>query len=146
MVTQLHSQGLASRGRVRWPSHQEDERSRIEAGFTAWLDDITAVQDIFSKHVYNNPECSDFDLRQHRVLLYKLLAVGEELVVDALACHQEQPILESYIKLGDQKLEELRTVLHEWHGPVEDTSLPESLKSAFKELQAGSLTDLEFPR
>lgn len=133
-----------------WP--EEDNLSILERRFSTWIDGVAETEEkYFKKYVYENPDITDMDLRQHRAGLYLILSTGEELAVDFLGFNKEAgqatppiPLIQKYILLIDQKLDELRQTLHQWHGDLESqTDIPESFKQAVRDFETGKVVDME---
>lgn len=125
-----------------WMRDQEDERAAFTKQLDEWTAEIKNCEALFVKHVYENQAMNDFDLRQHRSLLYWLLAVGEELAMDFLAMEVDDGA--AIASMIDIRLDEFRATLHAWHGEVEQQAdVPESFKRAVKDVAAGRLVDME---
>lgn len=139
----------ASRPKVvrhTWHETKQDEYTLLEHQFARWLEGIAVAERAFKEHVYDNKELTDFDLRQHRQILYYSLWAGEKLAVDLLALDQPNKIgaTQKYVILIDEKLTELRETLHSWHGAIEhQADIPQSFKDAIQELNRGELEPMD---
>jgi hypothetical protein len=124
---------------------QPDEFLLLQERFADWIKSIGECETQFKKHVYENPNMSLLDVRQHRVVLYALLNEGEDTAVDFLFLkvqkdHPKKKEIDNFVKLVDQKLDELRKVLHAWHGKLEhQEDVPQSFKDAIAEFERGEL-------
>ncbi len=130
---------------LSWVAEKRDPFTELEEHYGAWIADCASVEELFKKHVYENPEMTGMDLRQHRAVLYRLMSFGETLAVDFfyLQNADRQQVI-AYFKLIDQKLSTLRERLNAWHGKLQNQEdIPESIKQAFAELDNGDLLSLE---
>ncbi len=120
-----------------------DRFQEAEAQFQDWLKALGKMEALFAKHVYRNDDATQLDFRQHRQCLYASLARGEALAVD-FETLGESAGAPKYVELIDEKLEALRAVLREWHGPADDPALPQSCRQGFFEARNGiGLEELE---
>ena len=131
-----------------WRATEEDQFTVLERRFADWINRTSTGEDIFKKHVYDNPKMNFLDLRQHRSGLYGLLAEGEELAVDFIVLkakdHPKQTEIDNFVIVVDQKLNELRKVLYAWHGDLDDQDdIPQSFKDAIHELERGETEPLD---
>lgn len=111
-------------------------------GFGAWTSDVAMNEELFTRHVYQNQNLGELDLRQHRFRLHGMIAVGEKLALDFLQIKTEAAV--SHVSFIDEKLKVLNATLAEWHGSLEeDPAIPESFKQASREVAAGEFTDME---
>jgi hypothetical protein len=126
-----------------WVQEDAAVLEALQRQLARWIENVAANVELFEKNVYGNPEANDSDFRQHRFLLYRMLADGEEIALGFLDVH-DHPDSQSCVKLIDQKLGELSQVLFSWHGPLEAQSdIPESFKQGMKDLAAGHLIPME---
>ena len=110
------------------PAHQVHE---LDARFREWQHHLQEVEALFQKHVYGNDQATQLDFRQHRQLLYSMLAAGEALAIEFELLGEKEA--GQSVQTIDQKLDALRIVLHEWHGPADDPALPESFRQGLLE-------------
>ncbi len=144
MVHSLRLRETAPQDRSCWLREGEDTQSILMSRLKEWMESIAEMEHLFVKHVYENPECSNWDFRLHRHALYILLANGEGIASDFIR-HSEGES-ETIVKLIDEKLQPLQKTLFEWHGPVEtDSSIPDSFKESFAQYKAGNLVDFDLP-
>lgn len=140
---------IAPKSHRVWQTQNEDVLSSLQSHFKAWLDDITQSESLFKQNVYDNPDLSDMDLRQHRIMLYDILHSGEELsflYLDFGYRFGKIQEVKPFIEIIDGKLKEFFKVLFAWHGSIDNQQdLPDSLKQAFKESDEDKLVDFEFP-
>jgi hypothetical protein len=131
----------------RWEEEHQDEYASLEDAFSAWKSLITQNEELFKKHVYENDDLRELDLRQHRSRLFYLLAVGESVALSFLTLEDSTDRTEevkNYVGLIDAKLAELRQTLQKWHGPLEhQEDLPKDFVEAVLEFKAGQVVDME---
>jgi hypothetical protein len=129
-----------------WREKEEDEYTLLERRLAAWINALSEGESLFKKHVYENDDVTNLDLRQHRGCLYCALYTGEDLAVDFLFLNEptKKDVTQKIIMFIDQKLDELRQTLHAWHGNLNDqTDIPQSFKDAIHELDRGELEPLD---
>src|SRR5690606_1459955 len=71
--------------RSAWILGDKDPFTELKDQFSKWTTGIREAEEVFIQNVYENPKCSDFDLRQHRCAILRFLAFGETLAVDLIA-------------------------------------------------------------
>ena len=140
---------VARVGQGSWSPVPQDTNALAEQllnqFFVTWLGALESNESAFKRYVYDNPNMSDADLRQHRILLHNELQCAEQLALGYELFARQNDRLEEYadkIKLIDQKRDEIVKVFLSWHGPVEmQDDVPESFKQAMCEVEAGELED-----
>ena len=126
-----------------WLQEREDEYAALERCYSEWNSDVTKIEELLLKHVHNNDNLNDADLRQHRFQLCRLMFSGEQLAFGFLCLDGDNDV-KSYVNLIDGKVIALRKEFIEWHTPSGyQDPVPESFKSGMKEAEEGKL--LEFP-
>ena len=134
------SREMAPPSHQTWARVQTDARTVLETRLAAWLQSLAELEVLFSQHVYDNPNMGDFDLRQHRQYLYWALADGESIAVE----HIKAKSAPESVAFIDQRLEQLRTTLNQWHGTIESQiGFPESLKQGFQDSASERVVDME---
>jgi hypothetical protein len=130
-----------------WLRSQDEGAAALEAQLGVWIQRVSENQELFLKHVYDNPDLSELDLRQHRARLVTMVSEGEWLALahiewaDSLSREEE---IQTAIKLIDQKNQELLKVLFQWHGQLENQpDIPDSFKQAVKENAEGKIAELD---
>jgi hypothetical protein len=129
----------------KWIPEKEGCLAELEQGFAQWSACLTESATLYVKHVYENPGATQYDFRQHRADLYLNLARGERLAVEFIATgDNDLSKVENYLALIDAKLDELRAVLHAWHGRMKDQDdLPDWVKQGFADVEAGRVVPME---
>jgi hypothetical protein len=110
-----------------------------------WFETVKLFEAIFKEKVYENPNITDVDIRMHCLSLCGLLFDGEQLALFHLIFGDQNKRLQEFqelIKPLDLKKAELLKTLIEWHGSIDaQADLPDDLKQAMREVQAGTLED-----
>ena len=127
-----------------WAMEEQKDPSQIAKDhFALWTKSIAMNAELFKKHVYENENLGELDLRQHRARLHAMIAFGENLAFDFLQL-KDPRATEAHVPFIDTQLAQLRGTLEEWHGPIEsDPNIPETFKQATREVLAGQLEDFE---
>jgi len=126
-----------------WIEEKEEGYSMLEKRLISWLEKLQSSEDLFKKHVYENPDMGDGDLRQHRFRIYALMAEGEAMAFELLRLGMPADT-KNHVALIDQKVRGLWDVLHAWHGAIEDQKdIPESFKKGLADIEAGKVVDME---
>lgn len=129
----------------KWQDLEEEAEVNLDALYAVWQETIDRTSRLFQEHVYNNPNADEYDYRQHRMFLYNMLWLGEQLVMTLvrlkrLGINGTEP----YVARGDAKLGELRETLDLWHGdPEHQKDIPESFKQSMRELAEGNVVDFD---
>ena len=128
-----------------WTDEEEDEFSAAEKDYAGWISELAQGEELFKKHVYDNPEAEEYDFRQHRAKLYHLLAQGEALALKFLSLSRVHAAeVRKFVALLDERLEGLRAVLRAWHGSLEEQSdVPDSFKRGLEDLTQGRTVEME---
>lgn len=130
-----------------WLQEQEDENEMLQKAFASWMKGLADAQNLFKKHVYENPDFNEFDLRQHRASLCSLIHDGEFLAYSFIKNAGETGKIEEIqptLALIDQKVKEMLEVLFAWHAPLKSQSdIPDSFKQAAQEVEEGKIVDLD---
>ena len=135
---------IAPAGFWVWKERKDDEYSQLEQSYSAWIKEVAEFEELFAKHVHNNPDLQDTDIRQHRYTLCLLMMFGERIALDFLGLSDGSKNVASYLELIDDKVKGLRKEFIEWHTPVDfHDPVPDSFKVGMKEAAEGKL--LEFP-
>ena len=130
-----------AQARRPWLAQQDDPYTMLQGRFQKWMATAAEFEELFKKHVYENPDFDQGDARQHRQFLSYLMWTGEDLAGDFEAL--EKADAANFVNLIDQKLDEYRKTLHAWHGPIESQSdLPESFKQGIGDYQRGKVVDM----
>jgi len=131
-----------------WQRQNRDESTVLQAQFTAWFEAIAETELLFKQHVYENPNMQEYDLRQHRMMLYALLHDGEKLAFEYIGLADrtgKEEEFKAIIALIDQKVKEIFGILMKWHGPLSaQQDIPESFKESVADMQAGNIVDADF--
>jgi hypothetical protein len=139
------SREVSPKGQKPWLV--EDENQLLESAFASWMTDVAENEKLFQKHVYDNPNPTDLDLRQHRARLFALLTDGEHLALAYFSWgnqHGKMKEVMPYIALLDQKLKAILDAVISWHGgPGAQTDIPESFKQSMREAEQGNIVDLD---
>jgi hypothetical protein len=140
---QFSRREIAPAGPHVWFRETQGKFASLEREFSEWTAEIQSNEELFKKHIYGNDKPTQLDFRQHRASLSVTIAWGETLALKFLEAEGQS--VDRYVELIDEKIVALRSVLHEWHGPIEgDAKLPESLHNKWKEAQEGrGLEDLD---
>ena len=126
-----------------WLEEREDGCSVLEKRLISWFEDLSSSEELFKKHVYENPEMDEGDLRQHRVRIYSLMAQGEAIAFE-FQCLGLSEDTKNHIAVTTQKLRGLWDTLHAWHGSIEEQEdVPDSFKRGLADIEAGKVVDLE---
>jgi hypothetical protein len=147
VLTARITRGLTSVTTQEWVVQKEDPENVLRRQLGVWLQDVSANNALFKKHVYDNDDLGESDLRQHRGRICELISLGELLAMGFTAFGQETgkekevlPVVETI----DQVLKKLFDVLMAWHGPLAaQTDIPESFKQAAREVEEGKVVDLD---
>ena len=81
------------------------------------------------------------DFRQHRALLYSLIAQGERLALQMVDAGTSEA--SEHLASIDQKLLAGKRTLFEWHGPTDHASVPDDFARAMCEVADDRVVDLE---
>lgn len=132
----------------RWIEQQADEIQNLQRRFTVWLDFLADFSGLVTRHVFENPNMTDSDLRQHRAGLYNLLYLGEELALDFGEASKKGLIdameFANFLGLIEKNLKRLSEELHAWHGKLENQGdIPESFIQGIKDIDEGRVVDLD---
>jgi len=144
--TAFPAREIAPPSHQRWVEEKKDEFSALKERFREWTASTEEHEELFRRFVYESKRAFDGDFRQHRMCLCCLMSEGEEIAYDFLVYLEKQPSEEgaSYVAIIDQKVSDLRTTFFKWHAGVEaQADLPESLKEAAREIEAGQVEDWE---
>jgi uncharacterized Zn finger protein len=137
------------RSHSRWLNQQENVQDQLDASFKEWVDDVACNEKLFKEHVYDNPNLTEFDIRQHRARLYALLSDGETLAIAFTKWLEQEKSKEvkNYLDEIDKMLKGLLQTLFAWHGDFHSQQdIPDSLKQAIKEAESSNLVDFEEPK
>jgi hypothetical protein len=116
---------------------EENPIDQINKALAQWNENVEKFQKTFQTEVYDNPNADQWQFRQHRLHLCRLMMLGEGLAIDALNCVEDLKIRSPLIDLIDGKIAPLRKIFFRWHGPIEgQTDLPDALKSAMLQCAA----------
>ena len=95
------------------------------------------------KHVYQNPEFSLLDARQHRLSLHFYLCKAEELALEFEILKRPGETA-AFVTFLDGEIQRLQKIFQDWHGdPETHPGIPESFKEAMRELKADQTEDME---
>jgi hypothetical protein len=126
-----------------WLEEQQDGYSKLEKRFFLWIEELETSDELFKKHIYENPDLVEGDLRQHRLRIHTLMAHGEKLALGFMRLGVAEDT-KNYISRIDEQLRGLWNTLHAWHGPMEEQKdIPESFKRGLAEIEAGKVVDME---
>lgn len=130
-----------------WLQEQSDEAEVLQAQLAKWLSNVSSHEALFRRHVYENPDMTEFDLRQHRAVLFAMIADGEMLAVEYIKWGAKQSKIkeiQASVNLLDEQVAKLLQVLYAWHSNAKDhPDIPESFKQAMQEVVEGKLVDLD---
>jgi hypothetical protein len=131
----------------QWVTEREETFSSLEKSYSAWLNWVGQNEELFQEHVYNAAAPADYDFLQHHTRMCELMAEGGNLMMKFLNFrHRGMSVqaVDNYVSLIDQKVTTLRETFFKWHGDLKaQTDLPESLKQAAREIEAGQIEDWE---
>lgn len=130
-----------------WVSKKEDPQIILNRMFGEWIQDVSKNEGLFKKHVYENDDIDELDLRQHRARLCQLISAGELLVMGFIALMigtgNKKDIL-PVVQTIDQTVKKLSTAFFKWHAPAANqTDIPDDLKQSIQELEEGKVVDLD---
>src|ERR1700679_1094201 len=83
------NRGLTPATSQEWVVQEEDPGTVLTRNLGQWLKDVSFNEDLFKKHVYENENLSDSDLRQHRARICGMIADGDELVKAVMLLAEE---------------------------------------------------------
>ena len=141
------NRGLTPATSQEWVVQEEDPGTVLTRNLGQWLKDVSFNEDLFKKHVYENENLSDSDLRQHRARICGMIADGDELVKAVMLLAEEtrtQNEAKPIVSVVDQRIKKLFDALIAWHAPLAaQTDIPESFKQAAREVEEEKIVNLD---
>lgn len=128
----------------RWinPSGQ-DPLGELKENFNKFNESLAETETLFVEHVYENPDFSLLDARNHQFVLHYYLFRAGHLAANFVALDRPEETT-TYVLFLDAQIKRLEKVWQEWHGdPGADRDIPDSFKQAMHEVETGQTSPME---
>ena len=122
---------------------REDPLTALKDDLAIFSRRLQEAEVLFAKHVYNNPNLSDLDVRQHRWVLHFLLYRAEDLAIKFLVAQRPSETV-PYVEFLDDQTKRLQKILQDWHGDTAQADeIPESFEQAMRDVEMGRISSME---
>ena len=115
----------------------------LRVGLAEFNEALAEAEALFAQNVYENPNFSPLDARNHHFVLHYYVFQAGFLATHFVALNRSEET-SAYVSFLDAEIKRLEKILQEWHGnPETDPTVPESFKRAMREVEAGQAADME---
>lgn len=129
---------------VRWQESRALSVQLVRTQAAEFLAEVEHYRTLFEKHVYGNPNATQFDYQQHRMCLAKLIFKGDQLAINLLQSPEANAETRSVALDITAQVEELAHTFCEYHAPVTAAmDLPASFQTACEELKNGQVVKFD---